>query len=34
LPDKFIEHGAHETMLADCGLNTDGIIAAIEKKLT
>ncbi|HSH73173.1 MAG TPA: 1-deoxy-D-xylulose-5-phosphate synthase [Methylophilaceae bacterium] len=34
LPDRFIEHGVHETMLADCGLNTDGIIAAIEKKLT
>ena len=34
LPDRFIEHGAHETMLADCGLNADGIIAAIEKKLT
>lgn len=34
LPDAFIEHGAHETMLADCGLNADGIVAAIEKKLT
>jgi 1-deoxy-D-xylulose-5-phosphate synthase len=34
LPDKFIEHGVHETMLAHCGLNADGIIAAIEKKLT
>lgn len=34
LPDRFIEHGTHETMLADCGLNADGIIAAIEKKLT
>jgi 1-deoxy-D-xylulose-5-phosphate synthase len=34
LPDEFIEHGVHETMLADCGLNPDGIIAAIEKKLT
>jgi 1-deoxy-D-xylulose-5-phosphate synthase len=34
LPDKFIEHGVHETMLAECGLNSTGIIAAIEKKLT
>lgn len=34
LPDLFIEHGVHETMLADCGLNADGIVAAIEKKLT
>lgn len=34
LPDKFIEHGIHETMLAECGLNALGIIAAIEKKLT
>jgi 1-deoxy-D-xylulose-5-phosphate synthase len=34
LPDEFIEHGVHETMLAGCGLNADGIVAAIEKKLT
>lgn len=34
LPDEFIEHGVHETMLAACGLNVGGIIAAIEKKLT
>lgn len=34
LPDTFIEHGVHETMLAECGLNASGIIAAIEKKLT
>ena len=34
LPDEFIEHGVHETMLADCGLNADGMVAAIEKKLT
>jgi hypothetical protein len=24
----------HETMLANCGLDSQGIIAAIEKKLT
>ena len=34
LPDTFIEHGIHETMLAECGLDLDGIVAAIEKKLT
>lgn len=34
LPDTFIEHGVHETMLSECGLNAEGIIAAIEKKLT
>lgn len=34
LPDKFIEHGVHETMLANCGLNADGIAVAIEKILT
>lgn len=34
LPDEFIEHGVHETMLASCGLNPSGIVAAIEKKLT
>jgi 1-deoxy-D-xylulose-5-phosphate synthase len=34
LPDMFIEHGVHETMLAECGLNADGIVAAIEKALT
>lgn len=34
LPDTFIEHGVHETMLAECGLNATGIAATIEKKLT
>jgi 1-deoxy-D-xylulose-5-phosphate synthase len=34
LPDTFIEHGLHETMLAECGLDAQGIIASIEKKLT
>lgn len=34
LPDTFIEHGVHETMLEQCGLNATGIAAAIEKKLT
>ena len=30
IPDAFIGHGAHAQQLADCGLDTDGIIAAIE----
>jgi 1-deoxy-D-xylulose-5-phosphate synthase len=34
LPDAFIEHGVHENMLADCGLDAEGIVASIEKKLT
>ncbi|MDR2219567.1 MAG: 1-deoxy-D-xylulose-5-phosphate synthase [Methylobacillus sp.] len=34
LPDVFIEHGAHEKLLAACGLDTNGIRAAIEKILT
>ncbi|HYD33830.1 MAG TPA: 1-deoxy-D-xylulose-5-phosphate synthase [Methylophilaceae bacterium] len=34
LPDEFIEHGVHETMLAECGLSWEGIVAAIEAKLT
>ena len=34
LPDHFIEHGVHENMLAECGLDAEGIINAIEKKLT
>jgi len=33
LPDTFIEHGVHETMLAECGLDNIGIINAIKEKL-
>jgi 1-deoxy-D-xylulose-5-phosphate synthase len=33
LPDTFIEHGVHETMLAECGLNAEGIIKAIRTRL-
>ncbi|MDX1914727.1 MAG: 1-deoxy-D-xylulose-5-phosphate synthase [Methylophilus sp.] len=33
LPDKFLEHGVHETMLAECGLNAESIIESIKKKL-
>lgn len=34
LPDSFIEHGIHETMLSDCGLDVLGIVESIEKKLS
>lgn len=34
LPDQFIEHGNHETMLSECGLDAKGIVTAIERKLT
>ncbi len=33
LPDRFIEHGVHESMLAECGLDAAGIISAIQLKL-
>ncbi len=34
LPDTFIEHGVHETMLAECGLDSVGIVSAIKEKLS
>src|SRR5450830_530620 len=34
LPDQFIEHGVHETMLAECGLDSEGITRAIAKVIT
>ena len=34
LPDRFIEQGVHGQMLADCGLDSKGLVAAIGKKLT
>jgi 1-deoxy-D-xylulose-5-phosphate synthase len=33
LPDTFIEHGVHETMLAECGLDSLGIVTSIQQKL-
>ena len=33
LPDTFIEHGVHETMLAECGLDAAGMVKAIQLKL-
>ncbi len=34
LPDAFIDHGVHETMLAECGLDKDGILTSIEKLIS
>ena len=34
LPDQFIEHGVHETMLSECGLDAEGINRAIEKVIS
>jgi len=34
LPDKFIEHGVHETMLSECGLNAEAMVETIRKKLS
>ncbi len=34
LPDRFIEQGEHARMLADCGLDADGLVALIQGKLT
>lgn len=34
LPDTFIEHGNHETMLKECGLDSQGIADAIAKLIT
>ena len=33
LPDRFIEQGGREELLALCGLDTAGILAKIEKAL-
>jgi len=34
LPDRFIEQGEHAQMLANCGLDAKGLVAAIKNKLT
>jgi 1-deoxy-D-xylulose-5-phosphate synthase len=34
LPDQFIEHGIHETMLTECGLDAEGIYCAIAQLIT
>ncbi|WP_148861800.1 1-deoxy-D-xylulose-5-phosphate synthase [Marinobacter fonticola] len=34
LPDRFVDHGKHTELLAECGLDTAGIQATIETRLT
>ena len=34
IPDAFIGHGDHQQQLAECGLDTAGILAAIETAIT
>ena len=33
LPDKFIDHGNHQQMLSDCGLDAQGIIDTVKTHL-
>lgn len=33
LPDHYVEHATPEEMLSECGLDSAGIVAAIEKRL-
>lgn len=33
LPDRFIDHGKHQDLLADCGLDSQGIYQAIAQRL-
>ena len=33
LPDSFVEHGDHQLLLADCGLDAPGIVRAVRKRL-
>ncbi|MFP5344200.1 MAG: transketolase C-terminal domain-containing protein, partial [Gammaproteobacteria bacterium] len=30
LPDRFVEHGAREELLADCGLDAAGILRSVR----
>jgi 1-deoxy-D-xylulose-5-phosphate synthase len=34
LPDHFVEHGDHQQLLADCGLDAAGILRAVRERLT
>ena len=33
LPDRFVDHGDHTLLMAECGLDAPGIQKAIIKKL-
>ena len=34
LPDAYIEHAKHQQMLAECGLDSDGMISAVRAYMT
>jgi len=34
LPDAFVEHGDPQALLADCGLDRDGLVRSIRERLT
>jgi 1-deoxy-D-xylulose-5-phosphate synthase len=34
LPDHFVEHGDHQQLLADCGLDATGIARSIRERLS
>jgi 1-deoxy-D-xylulose-5-phosphate synthase len=34
LPDRFVEHGDPGALLRDCGLDRDGLLAAVRKRLS
>lgn len=34
LPDRFVGHGKHTDLLAECGLNAEGIADAIRKRMS
>ncbi len=33
LPDRFLEHGSREQLLADAGLDTEGIVASVRARI-
>ncbi len=33
LPDSFVEHGDPALLLAKCGLDKDGVIRAVQRRL-
>jgi 1-deoxy-D-xylulose-5-phosphate synthase len=33
LPDHFVEHGDHQQLLADCGLDGTGILRAVRERM-
>jgi 1-deoxy-D-xylulose-5-phosphate synthase len=34
LPDAFVEHGDPQVLLADCGLDSQGIVRAIRERMS